>query len=579
MNQTMSITVGMQEYIQSMVDRISGMKVLILDAETLGIISMVYSQSDILQHEVFLVERIDAEQHEKMRHLNAICFLRPTTDNFLKLTKELKNPKYQEYHLFFTNVVLHTRLEQLAAVDEYEVVHQVQEYYADVFAVNHDLFSLNLPSTSRLTEERSSWSSYEESLFDRTVEGLLAACLALRMMPHIRYQSSSDLARTTAEKLNLRIREEQVLFDGLERERKSENTPVVLLLDRRNDPVTPLLNQWTYQAMLHELLHMDNNRIDMSKVPDIRPELKEIVMSSMQDQFFEENMLANFGDLGVSIKNYLETYQRETKNTAKIESIEEMQKFVDQYPEFRRMSGNVSKHVAVVHELSRIVDAQALLQASQLEQEIACSENRQEHFKALVDMVNGTSITHMERLRLALLFALRYEHDSSNAQIKALLRRTGIMEDQISLMDDVLRYAGSSVRSGDLFQNKSLLNIAKSSVIKGFKGVENVYTQHKSHLHGVVDSLLKGKLKESSYPYVEDKRHTTSANQKEGRARSIVFILGGTTFEEARDIAELNAREGGRWVVLGGTTIHNARSFLADVAQLGSRMGPHGGID
>ena len=35
-----------------------------------------------------------------------------------------------------------------------------------------------------------------------------------------------------------------------------------------------------------------------------------------------------------------------------------MQRFVDQYPEFRRMSGNVSKHVAVVHELSRIVDAQ-----------------------------------------------------------------------------------------------------------------------------------------------------------------------------------------------------------------------------
>mmetsp|Transcript_11069 Transcript_11069/g.15651 ORF Transcript_11069/g.15651 Transcript_11069/m.15651 type:complete len:208 (-) Transcript_11069:188-811(-) len=164
MNSTMSITGGMKEYIQSMIDRIPGMKVLVLDDETLGIISMVYSQSDILQHEVFLVEKIKAEQHEKMRHLNAICFLRPTNDNFLRLTKELKNPKYQEYHLFFTNVVPHARLEQLAAVDEYEVVHQVQEYYADVFAINHDLFSLNLDSTSRLTEERSTWSSYEELL-------------------------------------------------------------------------------------------------------------------------------------------------------------------------------------------------------------------------------------------------------------------------------------------------------------------------------------------------------------------------------------------------------------------------------
>lgn len=29
---------------------------------------------------------------------------------------------------------------------------------------------------------------------------------------------------------------------------------MVLILDRREDPITPLLNQWTYQAMLHELI-------------------------------------------------------------------------------------------------------------------------------------------------------------------------------------------------------------------------------------------------------------------------------------------------------------------------------------
>merc|ERR1712050_733994 len=101
-------------------------------------------------------------------------------------------------------------------------------------------------------------------------------------------------------------------------------------------------------------------------------------MSTTQDQFFEANLMSNFGDLGVSIKSYVEEYQQQTKNTAKIESIEEMQRFVDEYPEFRRMSGNVSKHVAVVHELSRLVETNGLLKASQLEQELACSENRQD---------------------------------------------------------------------------------------------------------------------------------------------------------------------------------------------------------
>merc|ERR1712151_412167 len=156
--------------------------------------------------------------------------------------------------------------------------------------------------------------------------------------------------------------------------------------------------------------------------PNVRPELEMIVMSASQDPFYEENVLSNFGDLGVSIKKYVETYQKKTKNTAKIESIEEMQRFVDQYPEFRKLSGNVSKHVAVVHELSRLVDANGLLEVSQLEQDLACSENKQEHFKSIVDMIRDEKITNMGRLRLVLLYALRYESDTGGiSQLKQML--------------------------------------------------------------------------------------------------------------------------------------------------------------
>lgn len=40
---------------------------------------------------------------------------------------------------------------------------------------------------------------------------------------------------------------------------------VMLLLDRRDDPVTPLLNQFTYQAMLHELIGIKRNRIKLNR--------------------------------------------------------------------------------------------------------------------------------------------------------------------------------------------------------------------------------------------------------------------------------------------------------------------------
>lgn len=55
---------------------------------------------------------------------------------------------------------------------------------------------------------------------------------------------------------------------------RSEGVPVVLVLDRREDPVTPLLTQWTYQAMVHELLGIRKNTVDLSGAPGIHADLR-----------------------------------------------------------------------------------------------------------------------------------------------------------------------------------------------------------------------------------------------------------------------------------------------------------------
>ncbi|MEQ2212832.1 hypothetical protein XENOCAPTIV_005605, partial [Xenoophorus captivus] len=88
--------------------------------------------------------------------------------------------------------------------------------------------------------------------------------------------------------------------------------------------------------------------------------------------------------------------------------------FVDNYPQFKKMSGTVSKHVTVVGELSRLVSERQLMEVSEVEQELAC------------------------------------QNDHSSAQ----------------------------------------------------QGVENVYTQHQPLLHDTLDQLIKGRLKDSQFPYL-----------------------------------------------------------------------------
>lgn len=346
------------------------MKVLLLDRDTVPIVSTAVTQSTLLNHEVYLIDRLDNPNREKMRHLRCLCLVRPSADSIQLLVDELREPKYGEYHLYFTNVVKKSSLERLAEADDHEVVRLVQEHFADFIVINPDLFSLGI----ELPEQRI-WSSspdaWNPDALQRSATGLLAVLLALKKKPLIRYAKNSPLAKKLATEVRYQMTQEEQLFDF----RKVDTPPILLILDRREDPVTPLLTQWTYQAMVHHLLGIKNGRVDLSNVPDIRPELKEIVLSQDQDPFFMKNMYLNFGDLGGNIKDYVSQYQSQTQNNANIESISDMKRFIEEYPEFRKLSGNVSKHVTLVSELSRRVGAETLLEVSELEQSLACNDN------------------------------------------------------------------------------------------------------------------------------------------------------------------------------------------------------------
>ena len=279
--------------------------------------------------------------------------------------------------LDFSNIVRKSSLERLAEADDNEVVRSIQEYFADYNVVNPDLFSLDIsyPKQRLWSNNPDIWNP--DSL-QRCTEGIIALLLSLKKKPLIRYEKNSLMAKKLATEIRYQMTQEEQLFDF----RRTDTPPILLLLDRRDDPITPLLTQWTYQAMVHELLGIVNGRVDLSDVPDVRPELKEIVLSQDQDPFFKTNMYMNFGDLGSTIKEYVEQYQSKTKSNATLESIADMKRFVENYPEFRKLSGNVSKHVTLIGELSRRIGVDGLLDVSELEQSLACNDNHANDLKA-----------------------------------------------------------------------------------------------------------------------------------------------------------------------------------------------------
>lgn len=554
----MVLVTAARDYINRMLQDISGMKVLILDSQTVSAVSVVYSQSELLQKEVFLVELVDSiyKSKESMSHLKAVYFLRPSSENIQHLRRQLANPRFGEYHLFFSNMLKDTQIHILADSDEQEVVQQVQEFYADFVAVEPYHFTLNIPSNHLYMLPAVVDPSSLQHFCDRVVDGIAAVFLALKRRPVIRYQRTSDIAKRMAqETAKLMYQQEIGLFDF----RRTEISPLLLILDRRDDPVTPLLNQWTYQAMVHELIGIQDNKVDLRSTGDFPKDQQEVVLSSEQDTFFKANMYENFGDIGMNIKRMVDEFQQVAKSNQSIQTIEDMARFVENYPEYKKMHGNVSKHVTLVTEMSKMVEERKLMLVSETEQELACNGGQGAAFEAVTNLLNNENVSDIDRLRLVMLYALRYEKDSP-VQLMQLFNKLASRSAKYKpgLVQFLLKQAGVDKRTGDLYGNRDFMNIARN-MARGLKGVENVYTQHQPLLFQTMESIIKGRLRDVDYPFVGN-------HFQQGRPQDvIIFIVGGTTYEESRSVALENANNSGIRFILGGSVILNSKRFLKDL--------------
>jgi vacuolar protein sorting-associated protein 45 len=83
--------------------------------------------------------------------------------------------------------------------------------------------------------------------------------------------------------------------------------------------------------------------------------------------------------------------------------------FVENYPQFKKMSGAVAKHVTLVGELSRLVSINNLMEVSETEQQLTCQDDHTEVLQKIRKLISDPRVKNVDILRLVCLFALKYE--------------------------------------------------------------------------------------------------------------------------------------------------------------------------
>ncbi|CEP24137.1 unnamed protein product [Cyberlindnera jadinii] len=556
----------------------SKIRVLLLDSYTTSVVSLNCTQSELLQHDIYLINRIDNANRDKMRHLKCICYLKPCDESINSLLEELRNPKYSSYELYFNNALSKSQLERLAESDDLEVVTKVEELFQDYLTVDKTLYSLALqaPKNRIYGDSMGTW---QGSSFNTCTQGLLSLLLSLKLKPVIRYEANSKMGSKLAKEILYNVEKtNSSLFDFKLR----DSPPLLLILDRKNDPITPLLTPWTFQSMVHELIGIENNTVDLANVPGISEDLKKIVLSSRQDKFYQESMYLNFGDLSDKIKDYVSQYKSKTKSSKDINSIEDMKKFIEEFPEFKKLSGNVSKHMTLASELDRRINRGRLWEVSELEQNMSCHDQHNSDLQELETLLLNRQtdpqkqvkpIPDDTKVRLVAIYALRYESNSNNqtTRLKNLLKEQGIPLYKIAIIDTLLQMSGSRSRLDD---GQSIFDKATSNLITGFKtshATDNLFMQHVPRLENVLSRAARGKLNESLYPILNPYGSSLPISSQDKAQDIVVFFVGGATYEEARIVHSLNELNRGIRIVLGGTTIHNSKSFMDDIEDAGDR--------
>lgn len=570
-------------------------KVLLVDQHTMPIISMSFTQSQLLQQDVVLIEMIDNLYNlSTMKHLNCVVYVKPTRELISKVCEELRNPHYNHYQLFFNNSITKNDIEKIAEADEQELVNQVMELYQDYSIANDNLYTLSVPEAAQ---------GPRHSVTIQEATSLVSLVLSLKKCPLIKYETSSLDSKRLASELLYYINSNlnNNLFDDLNK--TSDVPPVLLILDRKNDPITPLVLPWTYQSMIHELIGIDRNVVDLKDASE------QLTLSETQDKFFQETMYSNYGDLTDRFQKYVDEYKKQTKQSSienlKTQDLSEFKKILTKFPEFKKLSNNILKHLNIISEIDKQISGQNLWAVGELQQTIACGlENHQNIKTRLIDLIADHTVSTQNKVKLLLLYVAKFPNQQSDLGAMLAKLNDPVTTSppptitQTSLIKQFSRYFGSIKKMSSLESNNNNGNIGQifnKNRIKiqqlfnpnndddkhSMPKTDNIFMQYIPKLNDVLAQITnptpqnKQNQQQNQQDKVELATMTPDVVSKQygdasGQAAQevIIYFKGGATYEEARLVHELSKVNSRVKYIIGGDGILNSSQWLEKMSDI-----------
>ncbi|KAI1490568.1 Sec1 family protein [Biscogniauxia mediterranea] len=550
-------------------------KVLVLDENSKKLIDNVAKEDDILNYNIANIERIE-ERREPNPTMDAIYILSPQPHIVDCFMADIERRRYKRCFLVWTAVLdpqLRRRIDASALA---------KQQIAGFETLSVDFF----PRESHLVTFKDPWSF--PILYHPACNGLIrkhmqdlaqkvtGLCVALGEYPKVRYYRpknpkheaavlSSHLARFISEELD-----EYAQWNPNFPPPTSRPQGVLIVTDRSMDLMAPLLHEFTYQAMAHDLLPIkegDKTTFHMT-VNEGSPDAEEKDMElTDKDKVWVENRHRHMKDtidkLMSDFQKFLDQNPHFTKAANEATSINAIKDMMAGLPQFQEMKETYSLHLTMAQECMNIFQRHKLPEISPIEQNMATGldeDNRKPKnvLESVVRLLDDDAISKSDRLRLIIMFLL-YRDGVILEDVKRLLAHASLPAQDAEIISNMELLGGRTVHGlkDARRDHPPLFPIDTKAPIEE----DNFMSRYNPAVKCMLENLCKGTLDQTAFPYVkppldpnEDaligqgslraaKPSWAGAGRRvaENRQRIIVFMAGGATYSESRSCYEVSA--------------------------------------